>query len=232
MATAYLDCTDHPKGGHSCSSLESLRLRSHTASFRLHSSQGTESRFDLLYPPETLFLCLFHIIPFLNSFSSFLYLSLLWLLPITCFLCSRRPLAWRSGISAVTHVYHLIHKASCEPQWSCHTDLLATIVFSPFSFFSTLFSLPCYLMCWISSHELPLLCLQMALFLSGKWSVRVFSRWFLLCLSLLDTEMGQVYECRNIKGIVKNAVLALGWRQEGYKFETCLVYMGRTTERV
>lgn len=124
MATAYLDCTDHPKGGHSCSSLESLRLRSHAACFRLHSSQGAESRFDLLYPPETLFSCLFHCIPFLNSFSSFLYLPLLWLPPITYFICSRRPLAWRSGISAVTHIYHLTPKASCEPQWSCQTDLL------------------------------------------------------------------------------------------------------------
>lgn len=50
-------------------------------------------------------------------------------------------------------------------------------------------------------------------------------------MSLLDREMGQVYEYRNIKGIVKHAILTLGWRQEGYKFETCLVYMGRTTER-
>lgn len=120
VATAYLDCTYHPKDEHSCPSLESLKLRSHVTCLRLHSSQGA----DLFTLQKPCFLAFSTVHP--SSTVSHLSYT---------FLCSDYfPLPilyvagdlWPDGvvISAVTHICYLTPKASCEPQWSCQTDLL------------------------------------------------------------------------------------------------------------
>lgn len=209
--------------------LESLKLRSHVACLRLYSSKGQNQGLTYFTLQKPCFLASSTVYPFsIVSHLSYTFLCSDYF-PLSIFLCSKRPLAWWSGISAVTHICYQ-PKPPVNPSGA--VKLICCSYRSSFTiFFLFTVSLVCIdTIFWILSPELVPLCPHMSLSsLESEVSGRGFSRWFSYAWAWLEREMGQVYECRNVRGKVTSP---LGWTQEGCKFEACLVYMGRIYERV